>query len=72
MEVLKKSISSVETTNKSEIQRVEKNARAFQEGGLKRYEALDSKIISEVRKVRETLRKGIQNDTEDLKYGLSL
>ena len=38
---------------------------------MKQYEMLDGKIVAEVRKVRETLRKGIQTDTEDLKNNLT-
>mgnify|MGYP001323682666 CR=1 FL=1 len=68
---LKKAIDAVEASNKAQLQRVEKNARVFQEGGLKQYEMLDGKIVAEVRKVRETLRKGIQTDTEDLKNNLT-
>ena len=67
---LKKAIDAVEASNKNQLQRVEKNARAFQEGGMKQFELLDGQIVSEVRKVRETLRKGIQADTEDLKNNL--
>ena len=51
------------------MQRVEQNARAFQQGGLKRYEDLDGKIVAEVRKVREVLRQGISNDTSDMREG---
>ena len=68
---LKKAIDAVEASNKAQLQRVEKNARVFQEGGMKQYEMLDGKIVAEVRKVRETLRKGIQTDTEDLKNNLT-
>ena len=63
---LAKSIKSLESSQKSEIQRVEKNARAFQESGVKRYEDLDNRVVSEIRKVRETLREGISNDTSQL------
>ena len=54
----------------SEIQRSEKNARSFQETAVRRYEDMDKLVQSEVRKVREILRQGIQNDTADLRAGV--
>ncbi|MEC7984692.1 MAG: electron transfer flavoprotein subunit alpha/FixB family protein [Myxococcota bacterium] len=64
-------ISNSEKSLKSEIQRVEKNAKTFQDGGMKRIDSIDKTVSAEIRKVRETLRKGISNDTEDLRGGLS-
>ena len=68
---LTKALKDNEKTTKQEIQRVEQNARSFQQGGLKRYDDLDGKIVNEVRKVRETLRKGIHTDTEEIREGMT-
>ena len=57
-------------TLSADIQRSEKNARSFQETAVRRYEDMDKLVQSEVRKVREILRQGIQNDTADLRAGV--
>jgi hypothetical protein len=67
---LSKAISASENSVKSEVQRTEKNARAFQDGGFKRFDKIENVVAAEVRKVREVLRKGISNDTEDLREGI--
>jgi electron transfer flavoprotein alpha subunit len=67
---LVKTVKEENASLKKELQRVEQNARAFQEGGLRRYEDIDGRVVAEVRKVRETLRKGISNDTDVLRDGL--
>jgi electron transfer flavoprotein alpha subunit len=56
---------------KSEMQRSEKNARSFQETGLRRYDDVERLVTSEVRKVREVLRLGIQNDTAEIQRSTS-
>lgn len=65
--VLKENKSSL----KSEMQRSEKNARSFQETGLRRYDDVERLVTSEVRKVREVLRLGIQNDTAEIQRSTS-
>ena len=68
---LSKAISDSEKSLKSEVQRTEKNARAFQDGGFKRFDKVENVVGAEVRKVREVLRKGISNDTQDLREGIA-
>ena len=65
------SVSGSEKAIKQDLQRVEKNARSFQDGGMTRFDSIDKTVAAEVRKVRETLRKGISNDTQDLKAGIA-
>ena len=66
------SATSKESTKSlsAELQRSEKNARSFQETAVRRYEDMDKLVQSEVRKVREVLRQGIQNDTSELRAGV--
>jgi len=68
---LSKAISDSEKSLKADVQRTEKNARAFQDGGFKRFDKIENVVAAEVRKVREVLRKGISNDTQDLREGIN-
>ena len=68
---LNKAIADSEKSLKAEVQRTEKNARAFQDGGFKRFDKVEDVVAAEVRKVREVLRKGISNDTQDLREGIN-
>ena len=68
---LNKAIADSEKSLKAEVQRTEKNARAFQDGGFKRFDKVENVVAAEVRKVREVLRKGISNDTQDLRDGIN-
>ena len=68
---LNKAIADSEKSLKAEVQRTEKNARAFQDGGFKRFDKVENVVAAEVRKVREVLRKGISNDTQDLREGIN-
>ncbi|MAA79836.1 MAG: hypothetical protein CL916_11315, partial [Deltaproteobacteria bacterium] len=66
-----KAINDAQKTTKTDIDRMEKNARSFQDGGLKRVDKIEDVVTTEVRKVREILRKGISNDTQDLREGIN-
>ena len=68
---LDKSIGDAEKSIKAEVQRSETNARAFQDGGMKRFQGVENVVAAEVRKVREVLRQGISNDTQDLREGIN-
>jgi hypothetical protein len=61
-----KALKEVDTSFKRDVLRLEKNSRAFQEGGQRCYDSLSDKMVGEVRKVRETLRKGITGEMSHL------
>ena len=66
-----KAIADAQKATKSDVDRIEKNARSFQEGGLKRFDDVNSTVSTEVRKVREVLREGIRNETDYLRSQVS-
>jgi electron transfer flavoprotein alpha subunit len=66
-----KAVTEVQKAIKLDVARIEKNARTFQEGGQKSFDKVESAVSTEVRKVREVLRQGIANDTQDIREGLS-
>ena len=68
---LDKTIGDAEKSIKAEVLRSETNARAFQDGGMKRFQGVENVVAAEVRKVREVLRQGISNDTQDLREGIN-
>jgi electron transfer flavoprotein alpha subunit len=65
-----KSFKESNAVIKKDIQRVEQNARSFQDSALKRVETIDRSTINEVRRIREKTREAIANDTDSIKKTL--
>jgi len=66
-----KAIMDAQKATKGDVDRIEKNARSFQDGGLKRFDDVKGTVSTEVRKVREVLREGIRNETDGLRTQMS-